>query len=154
MLVHPNYLHFRYLAKLPLWTALANLTVTEEELAWLRQNCTYLSNHYLNYLKNFRVFPDKQVKLEWHDDTQDISIIMTGRWIDTILYEIPILALVSEAYFRFVDTDWDYVGQYGIYPQLRRTNWRTGIYQGRTSDTGWMYIFRVWIEETTGLSYS
>lgn len=103
----------RYSANFPIWTALANLKVSEEEIAWLRKNCPYLPDQYLDYLKNFRAYPDEQVKVEWHDDTQDISIVMKGLWIETILYEIPILALVSEAYFRFVDTDWDYVGQYG-----------------------------------------
>jgi nicotinate phosphoribosyltransferase len=103
----------RYSAKLAVCAALANLKVTDEETVWLKKNCTYLPDEYLDYLKNFRFYPDKQVQLEWLNDTQDISIIMKGRWIDTILYEIPLLALVSEAYFRFVDTDWDYVGQYG-----------------------------------------
>ena len=86
----------------------------EEEIVWLRKKCTYLPHEYLDFLQSFRLYPRKQVDLQWHDDEQDISITMHGKWIDTILYEIPILALVSEAYFRFVDTDWDYVGQYGI----------------------------------------
>jgi nicotinate phosphoribosyltransferase len=102
-----------YRFAIPLIIALENLRVTQDEISWLRKNCSYLPDQYLEFLQSFRVYPQKQVTLEWHDDKQDISILMHGLWIDTILYEIPILALVSEAYFRFVDTDWDYVGQYG-----------------------------------------
>ena len=95
-------------------SALGNLRVTQEEIQWLRKNCSYLPDAYFDYLQSFRVYPEKQVYLEYNEKTRDMSIIMHGRWIDTILYEIPVLALVSESYFRFVDKDWDYVGQFGI----------------------------------------
>lgn len=34
-----------------------------------------------------------------------------GRWLDTILYEVPLLALTSEAYFKFCETDWTHADQ-------------------------------------------
>lgn len=34
-----------------------------------------------------------------------------GRWCTSILYEVPILSILSEAYFLYVDTAWDYTGQ-------------------------------------------
>lgn len=41
----------------------------------------------------------------------DLHLEIKGTWLDTILYEIPLLALTSEAYFRFCDTDWTFRNQ-------------------------------------------
>ena len=40
-----------------------------------------------------------------------MSISVQGKWVETILYEIPLLVLVSECFFRFSNRDWDYDGQ-------------------------------------------
>ncbi|MCG4591689.1 hypothetical protein L0P23_20940, partial [Eubacterium callanderi] len=40
-----------------------------------------------------------------------LKILFSGSWKDTILYETPLLSLISEAYFKFVDTDCDYENQ-------------------------------------------
>lgn len=97
---------------------LANIRVTEEELKYLKENCTYLSPEYLDFLRDFSLRPHDQVDLsfeasnpaetESESDEGDVSLFVKGRWLDTILYEIPLLALVSEAYFKFCDTDWDH----------------------------------------------
>ncbi|KAF2632517.1 nicotinate phosphoribosyltransferase [Macroventuria anomochaeta] len=98
---------------------LGNIRVSPEELHFLKKNCPYLNSQYLLFLSTFHLKPSTQLKLSFtaiHDtgsdeDLGDFRIDTEGLWLDTILYEIPLLALVSEAYFKFVETDWSYEGQ-------------------------------------------
>lgn len=93
---------------------LANIRLSQEELVFLREKCPYLHKEYLDYLQKFQLRPEEQVKLSFDesgDGYGDLHILTKGLWLETILYEIPLLALTSEAYFKFVDTDWSHDGQ-------------------------------------------
>ncbi|TGJ86678.1 hypothetical protein E0Z10_g2090 [Xylaria hypoxylon] len=99
---------------------LGHISLQDEELRFLKSHCKYLTAPYLNFLSEFRLSPREQLKPIFNpigEDTGaedvigDIHIEISGKWVDTILYEIPLLALTSEAYFKFMDTDWNYDGQ-------------------------------------------
>lgn len=42
-----------------------------------------------------------------------VEIEIMGPWIETILWEVPLMACLSESYFQVVDTEWNYDNQYG-----------------------------------------
>lgn len=90
---------------------LAALVATEDELTFLKKQCPYLPEAYYTFLRQLRLDPDNEIKLTFDEESQDLSVDIRGQWKRTILYEIPLLSLTSEAYFRYVDRDWDHVGQ-------------------------------------------
>jgi len=98
---------------------LGNITLSTEELEYLKTTCTFLSEAYLLFMKDFKMRPSEEVDMEFHaeqdngseDDVGDVEMHVKGLWVDTILYEIPLLALASEAYFKFIDRDWSHEGQ-------------------------------------------
>ncbi|KAK4242654.1 Quinolinate phosphoribosyl transferase [Achaetomium macrosporum] len=99
---------------------LGNISLSTEELFYLKEHCPYLTPAYLDFLSEFRLRPREQVVLKFlpvgddtgaESDIGDLDIKISGTWAETILYEIPLLALTSEAYFKFMEPDWTYEGQ-------------------------------------------
>lgn len=89
-----------------------NIVIKEEEIEYLRSNVPSLPEFMFDFLKNFKFDPDKQIKFfNSEEDTDNFELYIIGSWKDTTLYEIPILSLISEGYFKMVDTDWNYEGQ-------------------------------------------
>ncbi|KIO23284.1 hypothetical protein M407DRAFT_27203 [Tulasnella calospora MUT 4182] len=95
--------------------SLENVSLTKDELSWLQRNCTYFRPEYLEYLQNFRFRPKEQVTIRYlpsleTPESGDLEMEFQGLWAQTILYETPMMAIVSEAYFTHVDTDWSLTG--------------------------------------------
>lgn len=96
-----------------------NIRVSPDEIEFLKKRCPYFNEAYLQFLTTFQLKPSEQLHIKFtpvqdtgsDDDEGQVEYIIKGRWIDTILYEIPLLALTSQAYFMFCDKDWDYAGQ-------------------------------------------
>ena len=110
------------------FAGLGSISVTPQEIQFLESVCPFLTQPYLTFLRAFRLQPAKHVRVVFqaantpdHEDDDDdsrgdINFDIRGRWVDTILYEIVLLALTSEAYFRFCDRDWTHEGQEGSSP--------------------------------------
>lgn len=78
---------------------LCTLGFTEEELGYLR-GLRFIKPSYTGFLEDFKLNP-KHVSVEADpSDPCGISIHIKGSWFHTILFEVPILAIVNEAYFR------------------------------------------------------
>lgn len=87
--------------------ALASLRFTEDELAYLR-GLRYIKPDFVEFLELFRFNPRA---VRFGVSTQnpgEIEITVLGSWLHTILYEIPILAIVNEVYFRHTQPSPDF----------------------------------------------
>lgn len=102
---------------------LSELSLSQEEEEWLKKTCPYLKPDYLNHLRSYRFKPQEQVKVEFVEDSNhsngtlssepfgQIHIDVQGSWADAILYEVPVMSIVSEVYFTDIDTKWTLRGQ-------------------------------------------
>ncbi len=74
-----------------------NLFLTKDEKKYLSKACYYLPPTYLDFLSGYRYDPN-EVKIE--QQGSELKISAEGYWYRTILWEVPLMALVSELYFK------------------------------------------------------
>lgn len=76
---------------------LENVTVTDEEVEFMKRRCTYIPQWFYSYLKGFRY--DRRLVTVSQDDEGHLSVEFEGPWSSTILLEVKVLAIISELYY-------------------------------------------------------
>jgi len=78
-------------------SAMEGLSLTKEEKTWLAQTCPYLDPVYLDFLQGYR-YDASEVRIEQNDEEVQVSV--EGNWYRTILWEVPLLCLISENFYQ------------------------------------------------------
>lgn len=78
--------------------ALCKLRFTSEELDYLR-HLRFIKSDFIDFLELFHL-PEKCIQVAEGELPGEISIVVKGSWLHTILFEIPVLAIVNELHFR------------------------------------------------------
>lgn len=74
---------------------LCELKLTEDELQYLN-SLPFIKPDFVDYLSNFKL-NEKHIQIQ---DKDDFALIVTGPWVETILFEVPLLAIISEIYYK------------------------------------------------------
>lgn len=79
---------------------MADLQLQDDELEYLHKTCYFLTPVYLEFLQHFRYSPEN---VSIAQSGGKLSVDIKGPWYQTILWEIPLLAMISELYFSLSD---------------------------------------------------
>ena len=79
---------------------ISKLSLTKDEASFLYRELPYLPPTYIDFVRGFRFDPE-EVKVE-QDAEGNLSIIAEGLLYRVTLWETPILALVSELYYKML----------------------------------------------------
>jgi len=77
--------------------AMRNLKLHSQEKEWLAKTCPYLDPVYLDFLQGYGYDPD-EVQITQTGDELQVSV--EGWWYRTILWEVPLLCLISENFYH------------------------------------------------------
>jgi len=110
---------------------LCGLRFRDEELAYLR-GLRFMKSDFVDFLGLFQ-FNEKYIRVQRIAEEPGLEITIRGPWLHTIMYEIPVLAVVSEVYFRRTQPSPDFA--------QGRARLRAKIDQVRALDPG--FVFRI-----------
>ena len=78
--------------------AMAQLKLTKDEKQYLIETCPYLNPAYIDFLAGYRYDPSE---VTIHQDGHYLEVYVSGYWYRTILWEVPLLALISELFYKY-----------------------------------------------------
>lgn len=85
--------------------SMSELRMSDDQRCWLRHVIPWLGEEYIQYLYNYRFNPEE---VAWRVEDGELWLRIEGPWERTILWEVPLMALISELFFRHCDSTWEH----------------------------------------------
>ena len=128
---------------------LCSLRFTQRELDYLR-GWRFFKSDFIDLLGLFRL-DERFIAITRIPGTEEIDITIKGPWLHTIMFEVPVLAIVSEIYFRNTVKKPDFVeGRRRLAAKIELINGAADP-AFRIADYGTRRRFsRVWQDEVVG----
>jgi nicotinate phosphoribosyltransferase len=127
--------------------ALCQLRFEPSELDYLK-TLRFIKSDFIDFLGLFHL-PEKCIEVSEGELPGEIAISVKGSWLHTILFEIPVLAIVNEVYFRNVCKDPDWAeGRKRLQTKMKLVLDATDLAEFRVAEYGTRRRFsHVWHEE-------
>jgi nicotinate phosphoribosyltransferase len=127
--------------------ALCQLRFEPNELDYLK-SLRFIKSDFIDFLGLFHL-PEKCIEVSEGDLPGEIAISVKGSWLHTILFEIPVLAIVNEVYFRNVCQNPDWAeGRKRLQTKMKLVLDATDLAEFRVAEYGTRRRFsHVWHEE-------
>jgi nicotinate phosphoribosyltransferase len=126
---------------------LCQLRFEPSELDYLK-SLRFIKSDFIDFLGLFHL-PEKCIEVSEGELPGEIAISVKGSWLHTILFEIPVLAIVNEVYFRNVCKDPDWAeGRKRLQTKMKLVLDATDLAEFRVAEYGTRRRFsHVWHEE-------
>ena len=126
---------------------LCQLRFTQEELEYLG-GLRFLTSDFIDFLGLYHM-PERCIDIGMGENPGEISIDIKGPWLHTIPFEIPVLAIVNEVYFRNTQPQPDLAeGRRRLQEKMRLVKSDPALADFRVADYGTRRRFsKVWHDE-------
>jgi nicotinate phosphoribosyltransferase len=132
--------------------ALCSLRFRDDELEYLR-SMRFIKSDFVDFLQLFQM-NEKYISIaKAPSGNGEIEVIVKGPWLHTILFEIPVLAVINEIYFRRVHPVTDYTeGRRRLSDKIKLIGGVAGLADCKIADYGTRRRYsRSWHEELIGI---
>ncbi len=75
---------------------MATLRMTKQEKKYIERKCYFFDPVFINFLEGYQYNPDELTIVQ---NGGDLDITIEGYWYRTVLWEVPLMAIISELYF-------------------------------------------------------
>lgn len=105
-----------------------NVIITDEEIRFMEEKCYFLPKWYFTFLKGYRFNPN-EVFID-QDEEGYLSIKIVGKWYSTIMWEMPILSIISELTHIFNEDykEYNYLNEYKKSLQKAENALKNGLF--------------------------